>query len=570
MPAAPIPANEVERISALVRCQVLDTRPEAAFDDLTQLASELCDVPTALISLVDSERQWFKSRVGLDAPETPRNQAFCGYSILSDEPLIIPDASIDPRTFDNPLVTGPPGIRFYCGMPLRLASGEALGTLCVIDYKPRELTAAQLGHLRALARQATSQLELRYLMQELGDATRAAQDANEAKSLFLANMSHEIRTPMTAVLGFADLLGSKESLEENPELIRDAVETIRRNASHLLALLSDILDVSKIEAGKMAIETMAMDPARVIEEVIELVGPRAHERGIGLNVRYEGTIPTTIQSDPTRLRQVLLNLVGNAVKFTQEGSVTVLCRSDPERERMEFRVVDTGVGMTVGQLEKIQLFEAFTQADNSTTRCFGGTGLGIRISHLLTRLLGGEISIDSKRGDGSTFTAVISTGDLTRVDMRDPKDLENSTGLRVCAAEDRLTPDCRALAGCTVLLAEDGRDNQKLITFFLEAVGATVQVANNGREALDLLRSIECESHFDLILMDMQMPEVDGYEATRVLRTLGVSTPVIALTAHAMGGDREKCIGAGCDYFLTKPIHRPDFIELCQSAIAHS
>ncbi|MEM7165646.1 MAG: ATP-binding protein [Planctomycetota bacterium] len=556
MPPAPLPANERRRLSALIHCNVLDTVPEAAFDDLTHLATELCDTPIALVSLIDTDRQWFKSRVGLDAEQTPRDLAFCGYAILGTDALVIEDATKDPRTVDNALVTGEPGIRFYAGVPLRLSSGEALGTLCVIDTKPRKADQRLLDRLHALAAQAAAQLELRHKIDALEQANGEIRDASESKSAFLAEMSHEVRTPMTAILGFADLLATDDEFRSKPEQANEAIGVIQRNAQHLLSVINDILDLSKLEAGKISFDAVTFDPAAVIEGVISLLSPQAREKGVALDVRYGNALPNQVVSDPTRLRQILLNVTGNALKFTDSGKVVITCPADSDTESLNFSITDTGIGMTPEQLERVRCFDAFTQADASTTRKFGGTGLGLRISHMLAQVLGGGLWIDSEPGVGTTTTFSIATwnGQASAT-------LTDTDGVATQSLQAEVLADRR------ILIAEDGADNQLLIGYMLRRAGAATVFANTGQEALDLINDVD-EAPFDLVLMDMRMPELDGYEATHLLREQGSSLPIVALTANAMAGDQERCLNAGCDAFLTKPLDRQQLIETCRAACA--
>ncbi len=380
----------------------------------------------------------------------------------------------------------------------------------------------------------------------LEEANARLAEASRIKSEFLANMSHEIRTPMTAVQGFADLLLSPTLTEQER---RGYVETIRRNSEHLLTVINDILDLSKIEAGRMTVERIACSPARVVAEVASLMRARAIERGLPLEVKFETAMPREIRSDPTRLRQILFNLVGNAIKFTEAGSVRMVARAFPEAERLEVEVVDTGVGLTAEQIA--QLGQPFTQADSSTTRRFGGTGLGLAISKRLAEMLGGRLEVESAPGEGSTFRLIVATGELSGVPL-----VEGSEGMAPAPPEESAPPRA-SLAGMAVLLAEDGPANQLLFKIHLHTAGAHVAVAPNGAVAVrEALAAAAMDAPFDVILMDMQMPEVDGYEATRRLRAVGYRGPILALTAHAMPGDRERCLAAGCDEYLTKPIER--------------
>ncbi len=378
---------------------------------------------------------------------------------------------------------------------------------------------------------------------DLSKAKEAAELANRAKSEFLANMSHEIRTPMTAIMGFADII-----LQPNqPDAERlECVQIIRRNSVYLLDLINGILDLSKIEGGLMTVESLPCEVTTLLADLVAVVRPRASEKGLEFEVIIKCPIPRFIQTDPMRLRQILTNLLGNAIKFTPAGKITMTVRSeDPEAGHLLcVEVADSGIGMTAEQLAR--LFRPFSQADESITRKFGGTGLGLTISRQLARLLGGDVEVDSKPDIGSTFTLRVDGGSFAAVEMLTKLD---ETMLPSAAPADNWQDV--PLHG-RVLLVEDGRDNQRLLSTHLRCCGAEVVIAENGKIGVDL----EAESSFDLILMDMQMPVMDGYTATAELRSRGCKVPIIALTANAMAEDRKKCEASGCSDYLTKPVER--------------
>ncbi|MEO0477527.1 MAG: ATP-binding protein, partial [Planctomycetota bacterium] len=344
---------------------------------------------------------------------------------------------------------------------------------------------------------------------------------------------------------------------------RDCIETIGRNGQHLLSIINDVLDMSKIEAGQMSVETIEMSPAQIAEEAVSLLRPKLIKNNLDLRIHYTTAIPATIQSDPTRIRQILINLIGNAIKFTKQGGVTLEVGCDWSSQQMIFKVIDTGAGMTPEQRDRIAAFEAFTQADTSTTRKYGGTGLGLRISNTLATMLGGGIGIESELGKGSTFTVTIRTGELTHAQRIEPDQIDALVMQRKVLESGVVSPKDEPLKGMRILLVEDGKDNQRLIMFHLKKAGAEVQLQENGRLGVEYLEACEPAQLPHLVLMDMQMPEMDGYTATRCLRKRGHTFPIVALTAHAMQGDRQLCIDAGCDEYLTKPIDRNRLQKTC-------
>lgn len=418
----------------------------------------------------------------------------------------------------------------------------------------------QEGRIYRLAGIAEDHTERKAVEEDLERATLAAEAANRTKSAFLANMSHEIRTPMTAILGYADMLMAPMI---SPSDRLDCVQTIRRQGEHLLSILNDVLDISKIEAGKLGVERIPCDPARVLSEAVSLMRVRAIEKKLQLTLIFVGPVPATIQTDPTRLKQILINLLGNAIKFTETGGVQVIVSLEnppmcPSQLRIE--VVDSGIGMN--SHESAGLFQPFEQADTSTTRRFGGSGLGLSICRRLAQMLGGDISLQSRAGYGSRFTVTVETGNLngvplTYVNHEALNDTDSGKGV-----EDAQPEVAPRMSG-RILLAEDGVHNQRVISYYLQSTGATVEVAENGWIACEkAMAAIAAKAPYDLILMDMQMPELDGYSAASVLRSKGWSGPIIAITAHAMSGDRAKCIDAGCTDYLTKPIEKRLLLQI--------
>ncbi len=385
--------------------------------------------------------------------------------------------------------------------------------------------------------------------QKLQHQKRIAEAANASKSEFVANMSHEIRTPMTAILGYAEMLQDRVADDE----ARGHLSTIRRNGDYLLEIINDILDLSKIEAGKLDVDQERFEPHRVIEDVRSIMAVRATEGGLRLDVEYDGKIPKVIQSDAKRLKQILINLVGNAIKFTREGRVGIRIKFDAADERLMMDVIDSGIGMTDEQLGR--LFKSFSQGDASVTRSFGGTGLGLAISKRLAEMLGGQITVRSTEGVGSTFSVSIKTGKLKNIPLIRPSTEVEETSPERAATETKLDAN--------ILIVDDRRDIRFLSKHILGKAGATITEAEDGLIAIATVKQALTDGKsFDLILLDMQMPNLDGYETAKALRKLDYTGPIIALTADAMQGDMNKCLEAGCNDYLSKPIDAQRMLQL--------
>lgn len=399
-----MPDQESARLAALGAYDILDTPPEAAFDRITALASDLFDAPMCAVSLIDVDRQWFKSRVGLEDSETPRSQSFCDHAMRDDVVMVVTDATRDARFSANPLVTGGPAIRFYAGAPLRTRGGVNLGALCVIDTKPRaDLTAKEKHRLATLAQVVVDELELRLLARQLEEATRRAEAATRAKAEFLATMTHELRSPLTSIIGFSGMLSSSGLLEGRD---KHFAERIQYASNGLLALVNDVLDLSKLEAGAVEVLRQRVDVRPLLHDVVSLFALKAETKGIELRLRVDPATPDAIETDPSWLQQILTNLLSNAVKFTDRGGVSLEVASEPGG--VAFTVADTGVGIPPDRLERV--FGRYQQADRSVASRFGGTGLGLAISQRLAEAMGGEIRLESVLGEGSRFTLIIPAG----------------------------------------------------------------------------------------------------------------------------------------------------------------
>jgi len=485
-----------------------------------------------------------------------------GIVVERREPVWLRDA------WEDPLCTRTaPGLNpVRSGVAFPIFQGqEVIGVLELFDLEPREREIrpiALMHHLgltlgQVLGRRRTQELLVRR-NRELAQALRQVESSTRAKDAFLANMTHEIRTPMTAILGSVDLLAADAGDCDR----QSSVETIRKNGRHLLRLIGNILDFSKIEAGRLELEIVDSDLAELFHQVRDTLQGQARERELSLEIVYEGAVPERIHTDPMRLCQILLNLAGNALKFTERGGVRVLVShsSDPggAGNRLWICVEDSGMGLREQQLK--DLFMPFSQADSSMSRRFGGVGLGLSISKSLVELLGGSISVEERSEGGTRFRFNIEAGFQEGVAFHES--LPPPSDPVLAPSPEEAETEILALADAYILLAEDGPDNQKLLSRFCVLAGAKVEVAENGALALDrALAARAAGQPFDLILMDMQMPVMDGYEATQRLRREGIRQPIVAITAHAMPGERERCIAAGCDEFLAKPIPRSSLIN---------
>lgn len=388
---------------------------------------------------------------------------------------------------------------------------------------------------------------------KLSRARDVAEAANVAKSAFVANMSHEIRTPLTTVVGMTEMLLE----QENDKAKHDTLQLIRQSGQHLVTLVNDVLDMSKIEAGKLEADPVEVEPIQVIEDVASSMRYRAMEKGLEFHLKFNGVMPEKIQTDPVRFRQILFNLTGNAIKFTKSGSVTLLCEfvDHASSPKLRVEVEDTGIGLKKNELA--QLFEQFSQVDSSPTRRKGGSGLGLYISRRIAEMLGGSLTAKSVFNEGSTFILMLPTGELKGLTMIDP----NAQLKKLSSGEAAKALAKQKITG-RILVAEDTHGIQVLLRRMLENAGATVEVAIDGQAALDLFEADDGSTRtvFDLILLDMHMPRLSGYDTAAAIRKLGIKTPIIALTASALRGDREKCLNAGCDGYLTKPIDREDLL----------
>lgn len=539
----PVPYNELGRLAALKRYNILDTLPEDAFDDATKLVSYICGVPIAHISFIDETRQWFKSEIGVGVSEVPREISFCQYTIMDSEMVEIPDTFLNERFKDDPNVTGGFKVRFYAGVPLTTPDGYNIGTLCAIDHVTKELNENQRNALSIVAKHIINQLELRTKNIELSVQRKIAERAVLAKDSFLANMSHEIRTPLNAIIGFTDLLAQTKL----DAVQRDYIDSVQIAGENLLLIINDILDLSKIESGNLTIEEHSFNIKNTLKHVYNFLKVKVPE-DVEFNLFLDADMPEIVIGDSGRLNQILVNLIGNALKFTEEGEVTVSVKKvseTPDYDSLKFLIKDTGTGIAEDKLTTI--FERFTQAEESTTRKFGGTGLGLNIVKQLVELHNAKINVKSKQGHGSEFSFVINYKKASYTEV-------NTETL----AEEHL-------GNLNILLCEDNILNQKLAKSVIDNFGFEVDIAENGQAGIDLL----LKNHYDLVLMDLQMPVKDGYQTTEYIRNeMNSSIPIIAMTAHSLVGEQKRCYDSGMNGYVPKPFKQQMLLEAIKSVMS--
>ncbi|WP_367897826.1 response regulator [Leptospira sp. WS58.C1] len=544
---APLPKNEDERVHALKRYRILDTLPEEKYDGIIKAASLICGTPIALVSLIDSERQWFKARMGLNVKETPRQISFCQFAVYENKVLVVEDALNDDRFRENPLVLNEPNIRFYAGAPLRTPDGYVLGTLCVLDTQPKKISEVEIQALEALANSVVSFMELDAKSQSLIQLQAVALELQKAKEQFFINMNHELRTPVHGILGMVDLLHQTE----DPELHKEYLNSLTESSEHLIRLINDVIDFSKAESGSLHFSFKEFDMISLLERYAEEASDKAFKKGLAFKTIFPPARESIdVKSDSIRIRQILSNLVSNALKFTEKGGITVELELRSESEidiTVSLSVKDTGIGIETNRMAA--LFEAFSQTDISTSRKYGGTGLGLSLCKRICKALDWNIFAESELGRGSRFVLEMT---LPKADL--------SEKIKIAESKNRSNFDFSEHRELKVLVAEDNPVNQKLIQKMLEKLGLQCTIVSNGIDALAYWE----EKDVDLLLLDIQMPELSGLETARILKKKPGTKKVpwiIAVTAHDSPEDRKACAEAGMDDYLGKPFRLEDLGE---------
>ena len=637
---------------------IMDTLPEDEYNYIVQLAANICKTPIALISFIDSDRQWFKAKVGVQAKDSSREISFCQYTIMRDETMLLEDSSKDERFKEHPYVKNDPKILFYAGSPIKDNQGLNLGTLCVIDYVPRSMDAEQLQMLSVLSSLVSNLLNLRLKKRELktyqkffkhsmdllcvagvdgyfkiinpafskllgystayllsksflsfvhvddrqktldeiaklkdghetikftnryqkkdgsyvildwntepdistGELFAVAHDVTELveknqklnevikyKDVFLSNMSHEIRTPMNAILGFSELLRKTKLNTEQ----QDFLKSISVASDTMMVIINDILDLAKMEAGKLEMDLQPFSIRKVVESILKMMAPRAVEKGLKLFLMVDSELPMYLLGDQARLTQILVNLINNAIKFTDAGKVEISIQLESHKDGMaaiSFVVKDTGVGIPDEKIASI--FERFEQINVHANQTHGGTGLGLSIVDMLVRLHQGKIKVKSKVGEGSEF----------KVEIKYPIGIEPSE----IQMNDHDSKCHDFLKGKKILVAEDNVLNQKLVKKYVSKYGAEVMMAGDGLSCVETLLN----DTYDAVLMDLQMPLCDGFEAAKIIRKKHqLQIPIIGCTALLMNDEKNKCIEAGMNAYIAKPYTENELLLVLKAVL---
>lgn len=530
MKIAPPTAHEAARLKALYDYEILDTETETIFDDLTQLAAQICDAPITLISLIDPNRQWFKSKVGLDTEETSRDMAFCAHAIHQREIFEVPDTLQDKRFFDNPLVTSAPNIRFYAGTPLVSPDGHAIGTLCVIDDKPNKLTKEQRQALEVLGRSVISQMELRQKI-------KALKQANEHKTEFLSNMSHELRTPLNAIIGFSRLMLDDIKHQKLPEKFSEYLGHIDYSGKRLLSVVNSVIDLNKIEAGMMQVQLELICIREFIKDLEGMLAITANEREVAFSVKVSDKLSTHLVIDQAKTSQIITNLVHNAIKFTDSGK-WVKVEFTINNDNLVITVADQGVG--ISSIDQTKLFDKFQQVGQA--KGSQGSGLGLSITQSLVELLGGTIKVLSTLGSGSIFKVILPQQNDSMILQQDIRQSAEQASFNLSSK---------------VLLVEDNKINQAVMLAVFASLAMPITIASSGEEAIEIANN----RHFDLIFMDIHLPGIDGRQASKQIKHVHPNIPIVALSADAFNQHKFDENDTVWNEYLCKPLEKEKLVQ---------
>ncbi|MFQ3207319.1 MAG: signal transduction histidine kinase/CheY-like chemotaxis protein [Glaciecola sp.] len=521
MNIAEMPADETSRLEALYRYKILDTENESVFDELTQLASEICDTPIALISLIDPDRQWFKSKVGLDAEETERDIAFCTHAINQDNVFEVNDTLHDERFKDNPLVTSGPNIRFYAGVPLITPDGHAIGTICAISDKPKKLNRHQCKAMKILSREVISQLELRLRLIEL-------QEENERRTEFLSRLSHELRTPLHSILSLSQLMLADDEFKLSKKN-SSYLQHIDFSGQRLLKLVTSILNISKIEEGCFKLHERTMNVTDFFFNLEGMISSLANEKRIDINFNLTSNNISRIKIDDLRLTQVILNLVSNSIKFSTSKQ-SIFIDVAVSKTKIVIAVKDDGIGISENDISL--LFNKLQRVGNNNNE--EGAGLGLALSKSLIELMNGNIKLFSKLNKG-TLVKVNIPLNSSHID-RQPV---NAELLRKC-----FDPKIK------ILVVEDNDINQEVAKAIFGSIDLNIDIANNGESGVIFAHKY----NYDVIFMDLHLPGFDGFEASRRIIESNPQQIIIALTADVFAKQNPKVITCGIQGILNKPL----------------
>lgn len=531
MKIAPPTVDEAARLKSLYDYDILDTKAEKIFDDITQLVAQIFNMPISLISLVDSERQWCKSKIGLAPQQTSKDIAFCTHAIHQKKVFEVEDTLHDERFFDNPLVTSTPNIRFYAGTPLVSPDGHVIGTLCVIDNKPNKLTQDQRQALEVLGRSVISQMELR-------KNNKILKLANEHKTEFLSNMSHELRTPLNAIIGFSHLMLENTQDYKMPQKFAEYVKHIDYSGRRLLSVVNSVIDLNKIEAGMMQVQIKTICLREFIKNLEGMLAITANQKDVEFSVHVSNDLPKYLAVDQAKISQIITNLAHNAIKFT-DGGKWVKVELSLNSKQLVITVADQGVG--ISSHDQTKLFDQFQQVGQAKSS--EGSGLGLSITQSLVTLLGGKIKVLSTVGSGSIFKVLLPQQNDTKILQQD---------LTLVPEKANFDPSSK------ILLVEDNKINQAVMLAIFESLSISIIIAESGEEAVEDTNN----QHFDLIFMDIHLPGIDGFQTSERIKHNFPRTPIIALSADTFYQNRFDQNTKIWNEYLCKPLEKEKLVQV--------